>query len=64
METNAIFREMALTCLITNFSASGGFERIYLSSGRKPTPAVSNSFRNRQEKEEVRHVWNGRRLLV
>lgn len=63
MESNAIFREMPLTCIITNFSAEGGFERVYLATGRKPQPTAVNRFRNaKTEEKPARSAWNGNAL--
>jgi hypothetical protein len=64
MNTSEIFREMPLTTLITNFSAEGGFERIYLATNRKPNPAASNQFRKRPENGESKNSWNGRQLTL
>lgn len=60
METNSLFRGMPLTCLITNFSEAGGFERIYLATGCKPGSTTGNAFRKSPEKENRQHSWNGR----
>jgi hypothetical protein len=61
MKQNAIFREMALTCLITNFSPEGGFERIWLSTGRKPDATACNRLRNAiKEDQPPRSSWNGK----
>lgn len=63
MEQNEIFREMALTCLITNFSQEGGFEKIWLSTGRKTRTLASNRFRQPAEEEkDIRNSWNGRQV--
>ena len=65
MKQNAIFREMALTCLITNFSQEGGFERIWLSTGRKSDTTVCNRLRNATtEEKQPRSSWNGKPLTA
>ena len=65
MKQNAIFREMALTCLITNFSREGGFERIWLSTGRKADTRACNRLRNASEEDNVpRSSWNGKALTA
>lgn len=61
MKQNTIFREMALTCLITNFSQEGGFERIWLSTGRKSDTNACNRMRNTADEEkQIRSSWNGK----
>lgn len=61
MEQNAILREMALTCLITNFSQDGGFEKIWLSTGRKASTGVCNRVRDIKGDEKLlRNSWNGK----
>jgi hypothetical protein len=61
MEQNTIFREMALTCLITNFSQAGGFERVWLSTGRKTDTIACNKLRNAATEEKPpRSRWNGK----
>ena len=61
MEQNAIFREMALTCLITNFSQTGGFERVWLATGRKADTSACNRFRlPKEEEKSLRNTWNGK----
>ncbi len=63
MEQNAIFREMPLTCLITNFAPQGGFERIYMATGRKADTDACNRFRNpKSDEKSLRNAWNGRVL--
>jgi hypothetical protein len=64
MEANTLFREMPLTCLITNYAATGGFERIYLATGRKPGPSAENEIRKKPENETRRHTWNGRPMRI
>jgi hypothetical protein len=63
METNALLKEMPLTCLITNFSGDGGFERIYLATGHKPDASATNQFRKREEHRELKSRWNSLQLL-
>jgi hypothetical protein len=63
MENSAIFNEMPLLSIITNFSNDGGLERVYLVTGRKPAPNARNRFRNAPTEEKpVRNTWNGRVL--
>jgi hypothetical protein len=63
MEQNTIFREMPLTCLIANFTTQGGFERIYMATGRKADSEACNRLRNpKSDEKSLRNIWNGRVL--
>lgn len=59
MKNNALFQDLPLVGLITNFGTNGEFEKIYmLTADRKKQPGS----RERRKPVPVNRTWNGPNL--